>query len=219
MRQDYSVCLASYQPIILEAMNKVFERDPAATFAGYADSPEEVSMLLQDKKPDAFIFDCPGEKSMLACIRAARKSNPSTRVIILTGSANIDRAVRALEAGANGYLTTRATAAEIMEGVRRVAGGETLVCASLAMNVMCRIRELAQERLSQAERRLTSREETVSKLLARGRTNREIAEHIGLSERTVKHYVSSLIQKFAVRNRTQLVLAMSNKPPRDVSIN
>lgn len=209
MRHEYSVCVANYQPIILEAVVRVLDRDPAAKLTGFGETPEDA--LQQRTVPDVVVLDCPREEQLMSVIRGLRKKIADIRVIVLTSSEDVGRAVCALEAGANGYLTTRATAAEIVAGIRRIARGETLVCTSLAMPVMSRIRQLAQERAMHAQRRLTSREETVSNLLAKGRTNREIATVIGLSERTVKHYVSSLIQKFDVRNRTQLVLAMSQE--------
>lgn len=216
----FSVCIVSYQPILLNALRQAFDNEPYANVVACATNADEARAAIEKENPDVILLDCARETRSLECARQTKRKFPGTCVVMLTSSQSIDTAVRALEAGVCGYLTTRATGPEIVDGVKRVLSGETLVCSSLAMKVLSRIRELAQARVTQEQRRLTSREETISELLAIGRTNREIAGLIGVSERTVKHYISTLIQKFSVRNRTELVLAISNNHHRrDVYVN
>lgn len=209
MFSRYSVCIVSYQPVLLEGILNSFGSDPHIEIAGIGTSAAQAQELGIQKKPDILLLDSACEERRLACIQRMKSASPNTRIVVLTGSENVDHAVRALEAGVGGYLTTRATGSEIVRGVRRVLQGERLVCSSLAMNVMNRIRELAAVQSANQKNRLTRREKEVAELLAGGLTNKEIADRIGISERTVKHYMSCLMQKFAARNRTELVIALS----------
>lgn len=208
MSESYSLCISTYQPLLLEGLMRSFGSDSRVLVVGVGTSAEQAQKLVNEKKPDALLLDCAREERRLDCINQLKTTAPDTKVVVLTGSQNVDHAVRALEAGVSGYLTTRATGGEIVSGVKRVLQGERLVCSSLAMSVMNRIKELAAIRLASHENMLTYREKEVADLLAIGRTNKEIACLLGISERTVKHYMSCLMQKFATRNRTELVLAL-----------
>ena len=208
MFSRYSLCIVSYQPVLLEGILDSFGADPQIEIAGIGTSAAQAQELAIRKKPDILLLDNACEERRLECIRRMKSASPRTRIVVLTGSEDVDHAVRALEAGVGGYLTTRATGTEIVRGVRRVLHGERLVCSSLAMKVMNRIRELAAVQSASHGNRLTRRETEVAELLAGGLTNKEIADRIGISERTVKHYMSCLMQKFSARNRTELVLAL-----------
>jgi two-component system, NarL family, nitrate/nitrite response regulator NarL len=127
------------------------------------------------------------------------------RTLILTVLADEEQVIAALRAGAAGYMLKGASAAELIESIRRVHRGETYVYSSLAARLMLGLalqRESKPDRLSV----LTTREEQILAGLGHGLSNKEIARDLHLSEKTIKHYVGSLLNKLRVRNRVEAAL-------------
>jgi DNA-binding NarL/FixJ family response regulator len=126
--------------------------------------------------------------------------------VAFTASSSKDTAISALEAGVLGYVLKGSTLEELADAVRQVHMGETYLSPSVSANVVAGLRQQARYRTMERVR-FSKREEDVLRLLLRGSTNREIAEALSLQEKTIKHYVSVLIQKLDVRNRVEVVLA------------
>ena len=133
-----------------------------------------------------------------------KKQFPELRVVILSMHANIEYARRAMKAGASGYLLKNAKAAELETTLTAVAQGATYLSPAVARIVAADYagRE-GEQSLWRGE--LTRREREVMGLVAAGRLNREIAEQLSVSERTVERYTSNLLRKLALRNRAELV--------------
>jgi DNA-binding NarL/FixJ family response regulator len=142
----------------------------------------------------------------LEAIRKVAASRPKSRILAFTASQSIDTAVAVLEAGAAGYALKGISLDELAEAITRVHGGEAYITPSFAAKVVMALRENASR---QREQRIvfSRREEQVLRLLLNGCTNREIAEAMRISEKTVKHYMSMLMQKLNARNRLEVVLA------------
>jgi DNA-binding NarL/FixJ family response regulator len=116
--------------------------------------------------------------------------------------------VRALESGAAGYLSSQSTEDEFLAALRHVLDDATYVSPTLANAVIAAMYSAARAQDSNRRARLSTREEQIARELLLGHTNREIAECLGLQEKTVKHYMTILMQKFEVRNRLELALTL-----------
>jgi DNA-binding NarL/FixJ family response regulator len=130
-----------------------------------------------------------------------------TRILTFTAATGIDDAISALEAGAGGYVLKGSTGEELIDAVRTVHAGDTYITASYAAKVVAGLRTASLRKSAIEAMRLSLREEQVLRLLLRGSTNREIATTLEIGEKTVKHYMTILMQKLNVRNRVEVVLA------------
>jgi DNA-binding NarL/FixJ family response regulator len=151
--------------------------------------------------PDVVVIDLvmPGVDGVEA-IRRIHAARPETRVLVLTSYADDTKAVPAVRAGAAGYLLKDVQPAELAAAIRTVAAGGALLAPAVTARVL---QEVAGP---QADPGLTAREREVLALLARGRSNKEIAAQLVLSEKTVKTHVSSILGKLGVADRTQAAL-------------
>jgi DNA-binding NarL/FixJ family response regulator len=151
--------------------------------------------------PDVVVIDLvmPGVDGVEA-IRRIHAARPETRVLVLTSYADDTKAVPAVRAGAAGYLLKDVQPAELAAAIRTVAAGGALLAPAVTARVL---QEVAGP---QADAGLTAREREVLALLARGRSNKEIAAQLVLSEKTVKTHVSSILGKLGVADRTQAAL-------------
>ncbi|MCO6390538.1 DNA-binding response regulator [Aliihoeflea aestuarii] len=125
----------------------------------------------------------------------------------MTGSTQVASAVKVLEAGAAGYILSTSTGAQLIDAIRCVARGEIFITHSLAMSVINAMRLASIASRKPANIRLSLREEQILKLLLHGKTNSEIGMRLAISEQTVKHYMTILMQKMNARSRTEVVLA------------
>ena len=152
--------------------------------------------LMESDKP----VDC----DVLVCA-----DDPAAKVIILTTFDDDEYVFEGVRAGALGYMLKAASGEELADAVRTVAAGGALIEPSVARRVMAefaRISRPSPERVETLLEPLSEREVDILKLLALGLANREIADRLHLAEGTVKNYVSSLMQKLNVRDRTQAAL-------------
>ncbi len=133
--------------------------------------------------------------------------SPGTRVIMLTVSSDSDTVLLAMRAGAKGYLLKGASARELERAVRTVSAGDTYSSSEVALRVL----EEVTHRPRPSVDALTERELSVFELLGRGLTNREIADTLFLSEKTVKGHVTVVMQKLGVRNRVEAALIAARR--------
>lgn len=150
--------------------------------------------------PDIAVLDVqlPDGSGIDVC-RDIRSANPSVRCLILTAFDDRDAVDAAVLAGASGYVLKNIRGQGLIESIRRVARGETLISASVSRDVVTHLTERRSDPLAD----LTMREAQVLDLIAEGMTNRQIGEHLELAEKTVKNYVSGLLAKLGMERRTQ----------------
>jgi two-component system response regulator DevR len=170
---------------------------------GEAASAEEALIQAVQLTPDVVVMDVrmPGRSGIEACrdIRALRET---TRVLMLTSFADDEALLSSIIAGAAGFFLKNIRGPELVEAVRQVAAGKSLLDPAATERVLARLRgevDLA----GRGGEHLTHQEARILSLVADGLTNRQIAEHLQLSEKTVKNYVSNVLGKLGVRRRTQ----------------
>jgi DNA-binding NarL/FixJ family response regulator len=143
--------------------------------------------------------------------RQVRSADPGIAVLILTSYDDDDAVLGSIMAGASGYVLKQIGGNELVTGVRRVAAGMSLLDPAITANVLTRLREGRREPFSQ---HLTPKEEQVLDLVAEGLTNRQVAERLGVAEKTVKNYVSTLLGKLGVESRTQAAVLAARRSSR-----
>jgi DNA-binding NarL/FixJ family response regulator len=156
--------------------------------------------------PDVVLLDInlPG-RSGLELVAELQQELPYCKVVMLTMLEDQESLVKALTGGARGYVLKGVSGEELAGVVRTINAGETYVTPGMAADLL---REMAraQQTLPDGPARLTEREQTILELVAEGKTNKEIGATLYLSEKTVKHYMTNILQKLQVRNRVEAAL-------------
>ena len=163
--------------------------------------------VAEELRPDVMLLDIglPGGGLEAAAIIA--QTFPTVRAVMLTASENeLDVAV-ALKVGARGYILKGSTGAEVVETVRAIFNGESTVAPSLAPRLPIEMGKPSEVGAHNCGNDLTSREEAILSLVSRGMTNKEVANRLHLTERTVKHHMTSIMRKSKARNRVEAMLA------------
>lgn len=176
------------------------ERD--MTVVGHAEAAEATLERCRTLRPDVAVIDLLMPGGGLNALKQARAVCPTTRLLAISVLDDIEHVRAAIEGGAQGYLTKRASGRELLSAVRRAMRGETHIGVSVATRA-----ELARARSEPpiATAALTVRETEVLRLLAWGYTHREIAERLSLSKKTVDLYRARISDKLGVRGRAALV--------------
>lgn len=161
--------------------------------------------LARQLKPDVVLLDMVMPKQTgLEAIPKIKEASPASRILVLSSFAESDQVYQSIKAGALGYLLKDATRDQLLQAIRDVSNGQASIHPSIAMKVIHEI-DHPSELIYTADP-LTPRELETLKLIARGMSNQEIAEELVVHERTVAKYVSSILDKLHLANRTQVAL-------------
>ncbi|MDP2809998.1 MAG: response regulator transcription factor [Rhodocyclaceae bacterium] len=217
MPDPIRILLADDHPLFREGVAHSLGADADLEVIAQASSGEQAVELAQRLRPDVVLLDItmPGIGGIAAAAQIAA-SLPATRIVMLTMAENKDSLMAALKAGAHGYVLKGVAAAEFRDITRRVAAGEAYVTPALAAEMLA---EFSRPRRADSFSELTTRETGVLELLSNGLTNREIGEHLHLAEKTIKHHMTSILQKLHVHTRTEAAVialrhAASSAQPR-----
>ena len=162
-------------------------------------------------RPDLIVMDVrlPDGSGIEAC-REIRAELPETRVVMLTSYPDEDAVLSAIIAGASGYLLKQVRARDLVAALEAVGRGESLLDPAVTGRVLERIRRIATTDQPDALAQLTSQEQKILLLVAEGKTNKEIAADVFLSDKTVKNYVSSILAKLNLERRAQAAAYMAH---------
>ncbi len=165
----------------------------------------EATSRIPALRPDVAILDgrLPDGSGVDVC-RDIRSVDPTIKALILTSYDDDEALFAAILAGASGYVLKQIAGHDLVDTVRRVAAGQSLIDPALTARVLDRVRNGAPGTPELAD--LTDREREILALIAEGMTNRQIGERLFLAEKTVKNYVSSLLAKLGLQSRTQAAL-------------
>jgi DNA-binding NarL/FixJ family response regulator len=172
------------------------------TVAGEAGTADEALRRLPAVRPDVAILDVrlPDGNGVEVC-REIRSRHPEIQCLMLTSFADDEALFDAIMAGAAGYVLKQVRGSDLVDSVRRVAAGQSLLDPTVTAKVLDRLRRGPEE--EPGVEQLTEQERRILDLLADGLTNRQIGERLYLAEKTVKNYVSNLLMKLGMHRRTE----------------
>ena len=194
-----SVLIVDDHPVVRTGIRGMLEGQPDFVVVGEATNGEEAVELVGRLDPDVVLMDLrmPGTDGVAATARL-RKQRPETRVLVLTTSDSGADILRAVEAGATGYVLKDAPREEIYGAIRAAAEGKPLLAPDVAAHLIERVRWPSEETLS-------GREVEVLELVARGKGNKEIARTLWISEATVKSHLLHVYDKLGAADRASAV--------------
>ncbi|GMU09999.1 response regulator transcription factor [Corallococcus caeni] len=200
--------LADDHALVRQGLRSLLELTPDLRVVGEAADGEEALRKVAELNPDVVLMDVRMPRMTgLEALRALRRTDPERRVVLLTTFDEDTALIEALRAGVQGFLLKDVSLEELAEAIRRVASGQTLLPPGIAERVARGMAELPRDfPHADLPEGLTRREVEVLRLIARGLSNREIADALGTAEGTVKNQTSSILSKLGVRDRTRAVL-------------
>ncbi|APV44500.1 two component transcriptional regulator, LuxR family [Dehalogenimonas formicexedens] len=202
------VMIADDHAVLREGMRRLLEQEKDMEVVGEASDGEEAVRLVDEQKPDVVLMDIVMPKlTGVEATKLIKKANPSTAILILTAYSDIRYILGLLEAGASGYLLKSARADEIVGAIRAVRSGESVLDSMATRKLLERVVNLSKETPEDKSRgQLSPREIEILRLAARGMSNRDIAEKLELSMRTVKAHLSNIFNKMRCSSRTEAIV-------------
>jgi two-component system nitrate/nitrite response regulator NarL len=203
-------------PLFREGVIAILGTEPDIEIAGQGVSAEDAIRLVRDLLPDVLILDVSIPGGGLNAASTIARSFPVVKIIMLTGSADEDDVLTALKAGVEAYVLKGVAARELISIIHTVQAGEGYVTPTLAAGLLMEMtttssKDQHSESVTEPLDELTDRERTILELIADGKSNREIGQELFLTEKTIKHYVTNILQKLRVRNRVQAALLAQQK--------
>jgi len=207
------VLICDDHEVVREGLRGLISRQAGMSVVGEAGTVAEAVEAADRATPDVVIMDVrlPDGSGVEAC-RSIREAHPDTKVIMLTSYADDDALFASIIAGASGYLLKQTRGQAVVDAVIAVAAGRSLLDPDVTGKVLERLRETRAEDPALAS--LTEQERKVLAGLAEGKTNREIGESLFLSEKTVKNYVSRILDKLGLARRAEAAAYMAKHKPR-----
>lgn len=207
------ILLCDDHEVVREGLRGLIARQEGMTVVGEAGTVAEAVDAAARTKPDVVIMDVrlPDGSGVEAC-RTIREARPLTKVIMLTSYADDEALFASIIAGASGYLLKQTRGQAVVDAIVAVASGRSLLDPEVTGKVLERVRQGRGD--DPALSSLTEQERKVLAGLAEGRTNREISETLFLSEKTVKNYVSRILDKLGLSRRAEAAAFMAKHRPR-----
>jgi two-component system response regulator DevR len=206
------VFLLDDHEIVRRGLRELLEAESDIEICAEAGTAEEALARIPPTAPDVAVLDVrlPDGDGVEVC-REVRSRHPEIRCLMLTSYSDDEALFEAIMAGASGYLLKQIRGTDLVDAVRRVASGQSLLDPSVTASVLERLR--AGPETDERLQRLTEQERRILDLIAEGLTNRQIAERVHLAEKTVKNYVSNLLAKLGMERRTQAAVYATRLRP------
>ena len=209
--EKITVFLLDDHEVVRRGLRDLLESDGDIEVVGESGSAQEAIRRIPALRPDVAILDgrLPDGSGIDVC-REVRSRDPHIAALVLTSYDDDEALFSAIMAGAAGYILKQVRGQDLLDAVRRVAAGQSLLDPAVTQQVLDRLREGPKQ--DTALEGLTEQERKVLELIGEGLTNRAIGERMFLAEKTVKNYVSSLLAKLGLERRTQAAVFASKHP-------
>ena len=201
-----NLVLVDDHPIVLAGLVDILRAHAQYSVVGTGSTAEAALRLVREGGCDVLIADLNLPGDMIETIRQIRAERPEVKVLVFTAAASPDICMQVLGAGANGFVLKGSSGGDLFYAIEEVAAGKEFISSSMASKVIREMRIADQRKAERAAVALNSREDQVVQELLNGSSNKEIANKLKLSDKTVKHYMTQIMQKFNARNRLEVVL-------------
>lgn len=214
MANETRVMIVDDHEVVREGLRSLLRRRQELAVVGEADSVASAIEEARKTEPDVVIMDIrlPDGSGVEAC-REIRAERPDTKVLMLTSYADEEAVFASIMAGAIGYLLKQTSTRTLIEAIERAMRGESLLDPAVTQRVLERVRSGKQDEDEELTL-LSEQERKILDLIAEGKTNKEIAKEIFLSDKTVKNYVSSILSKLNLRRRSEAAAFIARKHPQ-----
>jgi DNA-binding NarL/FixJ family response regulator len=210
------IAVVDDHPLLREGVMHTFRRETDMEVVASGASAQDAIDIAREHAPDVMVLDMNMPGDGIAAVEAIASIRPTTRTLMLTVVADEQKVCEAMQKGARGYILKGVGGAELVHTVRCVHNGEPYVSPSLAAKLLSGTRPQPGQPIKVEPSRfsdLTGREDQILTYVARGLSNKEIGNSLGLSEKTIKHYLTNILQKLHVRNRVEAALLATNHRP------
>lgn len=199
--------------IVRKGLVMLISRQEGLVVAGEAGSAAEAVEKAKELSPDVVVLDIrlPDGSGVEAC-RDIRAENPDIKVLMLTSYSDEEAVMGSIMAGASGYLLKEIRSQEIVDAIKKIGSGQSLLDPMVTAGVLERIRN--GNDADDGWNQLSNQEQRILEFIADGKTNREIAQEIHLSDKTVKNYVSNILGKLEVSRRSQAAAYLAERRAR-----
>ena len=193
-------------PVVLDGVCAILERSGLFSVVARGHDVQTMMRDFAALRPDVLFVDytMPGE--VLTAIRPLSQSPVRARIIVFTAYGESEVALKCLESGARGFLVKDSLADELVDAARRVMGGDIYISMRHAGRIMLDLNNRMRRAGESQPLRLSQREEQIANLVARALSNKEIARELAISEKTVKNYMTNLMEKLGARNRVEVAI-------------
>lgn len=203
-------------PMFREGVSRSLSEQPDFKVCGEAATADDAIRLYLEQRPDLTLLDLSMPGGGLHALRVILDQSPDAVVVVLTASEADEDVLAALKSGARGYVLKGVPAMTLIEVVRGAIAGDSYVSPALAARILAELRTVApmghgMEKGDSSQgvlARLTRREEEILKLVAAGKSNKEVARQLDLQEKTIKHHMTRILHKLNVRNRMEAAMLL-----------
>ena len=209
MTEKARIALVDDHPTLLRGVQALLNEDERYEVVGTGSQAQDIVALAQSVSPDILIVDLSMPGDVLVAIESVMAMARS-KVIVFTAYGDVDLAMRALDAGAQGFVLKGRPVEELGEAIETVQRGELFVSPDFSKKLVAGFRNHSKREKDLQAAKLSMRERQLIDCLLKAQSNKEIARTLNLSEKTVKHYMTNLMNKLRVKSRIEVVLAVQS---------
>lgn len=215
-KQMIRVVVADDHPVLLAGMSALLGSSGRHEVVGQAIDAEGCLELVKASAPDVIVMDLSMPGDVFRAISQIAAKAPDTKIVVFTAFCSLESAIKALDAGATGFVLKGSPSPELLLAIDTVLTDQMFITQQYAGQVMNGLRDRGRRQALDEAIKLNIREKQIIGQLMQARTNREIAAELRLSEKTVKHYMTGLMLKLKARNRVEVVIAARRNEAADM---
>ncbi|MEE1656237.1 response regulator transcription factor [Microvirga sp. CF3062] len=217
MKEGMRVCVVDKHPLFRDGVILALNSQANIEIVGRGSTVDDVIQLAQECIPDVVVIDTATVGRRMDAIEVILQQSPKLGILFLADNAEEEHVYAALKLGVRGYILKGADRAELLQAVSVLGQGKSFISPSLAARLLMRSGPANYVEIKASSPdlpHLTPRERQIISILVKGRSNKEIGNTLDLSEKTIKHHLTNILQKLRVRNRVEAALMMSNHLPQ-----
>jgi two-component system nitrate/nitrite response regulator NarL len=207
MTPSINIVVIDDHPLLREGVSSTLQAADGFEVVGEGENYADALRLVHEAMPDIILLDISMPGGGVEAARDIHDALPAIKIIMLTASEDEKDVMSALQAGASAYILKGIGGRDLIDIVNKVSSGESFITPSLATNLLLHsYQQNPTEKQTSLIDKLNHRERGILMALERGLTNKQIADELSLSEKTIKHYMTNILQKLQVRNRVEAAL-------------